>query len=108
MVRPPKLLLVLLLVLGGLLALGLIFYASDRAIAADVVEKRCPAFGPGEVVSETRLFGIRHTTPVSATQCAVVPLNAYALYHLRSGHTIIYESEGGRCIWDSKIGAACR
>lgn len=91
------LLVVLLLIVGWV---GL-YYAADRPLEADVVDKRCSALGPSEVVVKTRLFGVRHTSPVDAMSCGAVPVGAFVLYHVRSGHTVVYEIEGGRCIWDS-------
>ena len=95
----------LVLVVVGALAFvilgGVIFFASDRAVAADVVEKHCSIVGDGDVVVVTRTFGLRHTAHVGGGSCLSVPVGAYVIYHIRSGHTTVYEKPGGRCIWDS-------
>jgi hypothetical protein len=88
------------LIVGGLVLAGVLYYLSDPPLAADVEDKQC-GIGGGALVVETRLFGIRHTAPVDMMECGVVPLGAYVVYHVRSKHTIVYETEGGRCIWDS-------
>jgi hypothetical protein len=79
----------------------LLYYGADRPVEADVVDKRCSALGSGELVVKTRLFGMLHAEALDAASCLAVPVGAFVVYHLRSGHTIVYEHEGGRCIWDS-------
>jgi len=79
---------------------GIVFYTGDRAVEADVVEKDCTLTG-GFVVVETRFLHLRHTSALDATSCGLVPDGAFVLYHIRSGHTVVYEREGGDCIWDS-------
>lgn len=83
-----------------------IFWLSDGAIEADVVEKDC-GLARSTVTVETRWFGIRHTADVDRPQCEVVPQDGFVKYHVRSGRTVIYEAEGGECIWDtgSALGA---
>lgn len=81
------------------------FVATDQPIDATVKEKRCNGpLGTNEVVVQTKWFGIKNTVQVDHQQCVLVPQDGFVRYHVRSGHTIIYETEGGTCVWDSKVG----
>jgi hypothetical protein len=85
--------------LAALLAGGA--YASDYGLEARVVDKRCAIFGPSSVSVETKLLGIGHTAPVPYETCAVLGAGNFIVYHVRSGRTSLYESEGGACLYDT-------
>jgi hypothetical protein len=94
-------LVVLVVSVAGLL------YASDFAVEATVVDKDCgPLLGDnGQVTVRTKLFGIEHTMGgLPASQCSLVQQDNFVEYRIRSGRTSLYESEGGRCIYDSVDG----
>lgn len=95
-----------LVLLAGVIWL-VVWWGSDSALEADVVEQRCSPVGESAVVVQTRLFGIRHAAPVSFTECQLVDVGYFVLYHVRSGHTVVYDSEGGRCIYDSATVGSC-
>ena len=93
--------------MGRLGALGLVAIAAGGAYIADyglegtVVEKRCPS-----LTVETKLLGIRHTKDdVPLLQCGAIQVGNFVVYHIRSGRTLVYQSEGGRCLFDSDRGA---
>lgn len=107
--------LVVRVALGLLVALvagGAIVYATDYGLEAEVVAKDCGATTPGgafplaapSVTVKTKLGGLRHTQGLPAQQCAVVQVGNFVVYHIRSGRTSLYESEGGACIYDSEGG----
>ncbi len=94
------LILIVLAVLGG-------YYATDGAVGATVTDKDC-GVGPGATseVTVTTSFPIPGVTTTlkefDNTQCSAVTVDrTYAEYHLRSERTILYESEGGPCLYDS-------
>jgi uncharacterized protein YabE (DUF348 family) len=91
----------LLLVLGGA---ATVFYATDQAVAADVTGKSCNPVGGSAVTAKTRIFGHVQTVGVDYASCRIVPVGAYVLYHVRSERTIVFEVQGGNCIWDSATG----
>lgn len=99
------LILIVLAVLGG-------YYATDGAVGATVTDKDCTAgFGSTSVVTVTTAFPVPGVTTslkdFDNAQCSVVQVDrTYAEYHLRSERTILYESEGGACLYDSE-GTLC-
>lgn len=109
-------------VVGLVAALGLTaggMWAADYGVEATVVNKECggPA-GPGgpggiiptasqsKVTVKTKLLGITHTlTDFPDDTCRILRAGDdgnFVRYHLRSEHTILFEREGGPCIYDSK------
>jgi len=99
-------------VIGGLLAIGGIAYAMDVSIDAVVTQKNCGGTGnpyfphvlgaDSTVTVQTRLFGIGHTVSLSRDVCLALRPNNYVVYHIRSGHTVLYE-DGSQthCMYDS-------
>lgn len=96
---------------GALGATGGILYATDFALEATIIDKDCGGSGGSgplrvleapEVSVETKLFGISHTIQdIPIEQCSTVQVGNFVKYHVRSERTIIYENEGGKCIYDS-------
>jgi len=101
--------------LGLIVALGAvvgIVYATDYGVQATVVGKDCgssggssgggifPVSGPSVTV-KTKMAGLRHTQSLPAEQCGIVQVGNFVIYHIRSGRTSLYQSEGGTCIYDS-------
>lgn len=91
-------LLLLVLVAGGVVGFA---YASDEAVDADVVSKQCGLFGPNTVKVRTRLMGLEYEAKVDYPTCHGLPGTAFIQYHVRSGRTVVYEREGGRCLFDT-------
>lgn len=87
-----------------LAAIGGTMYASDFAIEATVVDTECGFLGgTREITVKTKLFGIEHTLEdVPEEQCTTVREGNFAVYHIRSGHTTLYDREGGNCLYDSE------
>jgi hypothetical protein len=95
----------------ALAAFAGIVYATDYGLEATVVGKDCGATGGGggtpfplaapSVTVKTKVGGLRHTQGLPAQQCAVVQVGNFVIYHIRSGRTSLYQSEGGSCIYDS-------
>jgi len=105
--RPLRLVLLsIVTVVGLLLAVVGIAYATDYAVEATVEDKQCGGvLGGNAVTIQTKLFGIVHTvTGLPQQQCLAVNAGNFVQYHLRSGRTSIYHSEGGACIFDSEGG----
>lgn len=102
----------------ALVAFAAILYATDYGLQATVVSKDCvggagsspsggplplgyaPADGPSVTV-KTKIGGLRHTQSLPSDQCTAVPVGGFVVYHIRSGRTSLYQSEGGACIYDS-------
>jgi hypothetical protein len=92
---------VLLLVVGG------VAYASDYAVEATVVSKDCSGAlrGNGSVTVQAKLLPIEYTaTGLGAPECSAVNTGNFVKYHLRSERVSLYQSEGGRCIYDTEHG----
>lgn len=95
-----------LIVVAG--AVGGILFVSDAKIGATVTHVEC-AFRPTGAGSEVTVVtkfpipGIEHTvTRVDNTACkALVVDRSFAEYYLRSARTVLYEQEGGRCLYDT-------
>ncbi len=102
------------LAVAGLVAVavaaGGYLYATDYAMEATVKEKSCafPITLPdaqNQVAVRTKVFSIDHTvTDVSDAVCGILRPGNFVEYHIRSGRTVLYESEGGDCLWDSESG----
>lgn len=91
------------------------FYLSDMPVGATVTDKSC-AIGIGarstlEVTTKFPVPGVTHViTDFDNQQCHGLRAGDngnYAEHHLRSGRTILFESQGGACIWDSDKGFIC-
>lgn len=113
------------LALGLVLALaaaGGIAYAADYGIEASITDTHCvgssnPAFpdvlataaGDGSTVDvRTHLFGIQHTVAIDRHVCAALRPDNFVVYHVRSGHTILYTDDSrADCIYDSAAGPGC-
>lgn len=91
------------LAVGGLvlalLLLALALYAMDYGMGATVTDKGQDSQGR-YIVLTTDLLGIEVTRYLPATQWAAVQEGFYVVYHVKSGHTEVYASEGGRLIWE--------
>lgn len=89
-------------------AIGGVMYLADAKVGAEVIDKRCGSLPTGSsstVVVETKfpIPGIEHTVKqMDNNSCqALVEGRSYAEYHLRSERVVLYEREGGRCLYDS-------
>lgn len=85
---------------------GVFFYATDQPVDATVQDKRCMP-GDAQVTVKTKLFGVTRQVPLENTECAIINVGNFVEYHIRSGHTIVYETEGGKCVYDSVQGPGC-
>lgn len=102
-----------LLVVGGAILFGgavAYLYAKDQGFGAHVTGKSCK--GPlasdsaNRVDLRTTFLSIdRSVYDVPDGPCALIGEGNFVEHHIRSRHTIIYESEGGDCIYDSQRGA---
>lgn len=79
-------------------------YATDMEVEASVVDKECNPLGASTVTVRANLLGVTHTAPVDTQVCALLQAENFVEYRLRSGRTSLYESEGGRCLYDSEQG----
>lgn len=96
-----------------------IAYAADAPIEATVVDKQCGGgggdggggltpFQGGDTVSvQTKLFNIDHTVEVSREVCLAVNKGNFVEYYVRSERTVLFETEGGKCLYDSAGDASC-
>ncbi len=93
------------IVLGVLiLAIG-VAYAADAPMDATIKEKKCTASQP-TVTVVTDLFGITKSLKMTHDKCSAIQQDNFVRYHLRSGHTQIYSTKGGACVFDS-VTIAC-
>lgn len=90
-----------------LAAIGSVAYANDGAINADVTAKSCSHSGANAITAKTRLFSIVKTVPVDFIRCQAIPTGAFVQYHLRSTRVVVFEREGGACLWDTSVGGPC-
>ena len=95
-----KILLGLGCLVGALVVVAGVAYAADAPLDATITEKNCAA-STATVSIVTDLLGIRHTLDMAHDQCGAIQEGNFVRYHVRSGHTIIYASEGGSCMFDS-------
>lgn len=86
--------------------LGAAWYVADGRIDADVENKTC-SFGGSSVTVVTRLFDITKVQSIQYQECLMVPQGGYVQYYIRSGRTVIWDSEGGDCIWDTGRNGPC-
>ena len=93
-----------LLALGALVVAGAMMYAADYGLEATVQETRCLMSG-SEVDVKTKVFGIDHTvTGISPQACRLLQPGNFVEYHMRSQRTVLYQVEGGPCLWDTSKG----
>lgn len=93
------------IVMGVLvLAIG-VAYAADAPMDATIKEKNCAASQP-TVTVVTDLFGITKSLKMTYDKCGAIQEDNFVRYHLRSGHTQIYSTKGGACVFDS-VTIAC-
>ncbi len=104
-----------------LAAVGATLYATDFPVEATIIDKSCASSGGGggifpaaarsSVTIRTKLFGIEHTlTEFDDNQCRALRAGEdgnFVVYHIQSERTILYEREGGSCIYDSATGLGC-
>lgn len=77
-------------------------YATDAPVEATVTDKDCFV---SEIAVKTKNFGLDHKVrDVPTQECAVIQVGNFVQYHLRTERTIVYASEGGACLYDSKTG----
>lgn len=100
-----KILGIVLLVVVLLIAAGVYAYATDYGVEASVVSKKC-AESPPTVTVKTKVGGLAETVQVGVTECGVIQPGNFVVYHIRSERTIIYQSEGGKCLFDT-LNKAC-
>lgn len=117
-------------VVGAIALTGGIMYAADAKVGADVTDARCAGGGGGggggllgnslapqasnsevDVKTNFPIPGIDHTVKEfdddTCRTLDTLMLNGkepYAEYHIRSGHTILYDERGGQCLYDSETG----
>lgn len=96
------------------LAVG-IAYAADAPVEATVTAKQCgsgfaffgSAQGPRTITVKTRIGGVAYTLhDVPDAQCQAVQVQNFVRYHVRSHRTILYQTQGGACIYDSATSPA--
>jgi hypothetical protein len=101
---------VLLGLVVAVVAVAGIAYATDYGMEATVVSKDCGAGGDGgnpiplsdpSVTVKTRIGELRHTQSIPATECQAIQPGNFVVYHIKSGRTSLFETEGGKCIYDS-------
>ena len=98
-------LLIVGIVLGVVvLAVG-VAYAADAPMDATIESKNCVSTEP-TVSIVTDLFGIQHTLEMTHDKCSAIQPGNFVRYHLRSGHTQIFSTKGGICVFDS-VTIAC-
>ena len=107
----------LVLILGASLtllvaAVGFVLYLRDYTLEATVAEVRCSAplgsDAENEVDVRTKFLGIDHTVAgVPDSECRLLREGNFVQYHIRSHRTLLFDSEGGTCIYDSERGVAC-
>jgi hypothetical protein len=121
-----------LVALGLRIGLGLVValvagagiaYSTDYGLEATVVGKDCGSSGGNgggqvlpladpeaqaapSVTVKTKIGGLRHTQGLAPQYCQAVQQGNFVIYHIRSGRTTLYETDGGRCIYDSGSGLA--
>ncbi|MGB1586434.1 MAG: hypothetical protein ACPHID_05255 [Thermoplasmatota archaeon] len=99
---------------GGLIvllaAIGGILYMTDTAVEATVIDKDCsssPLGATSQITVKTKfpIPGIEHTIKeFDNTICNGLRAGEdgnYAKYYLKSERTVLFEREGGQCLYDS-------
>lgn len=100
-------------IVGGLMSLGAVAYVADYGLEATITEVQCAGAGnpffpsllsaDSMVTVQTQLFGVRHTAGLARDICAALRPNNYVVFHIRSGHTVIYQdSSKTRCLFDTE------
>ncbi len=104
---------ILIAVVGLVAAVGVaggVMYANDTAVGAKVVDKECKGSllstqPQSSVTIETQfpVPGIVHTVEqVDNNAChSLTEGRSFIEYHIQSGRTILYESQGGKCLYDT-------
>jgi hypothetical protein len=98
-------------ILGKVVAIGLLLvvlvvgfavfaYATDYGVKAEVQDKQC-SISPPFIVVKLKTFGNVDEVPVQAQQCFLMDRGNFVVYHIRTQHAVVYDREGGRCIYDS-------
>lgn len=104
LIRTTLIAILVLLVIPAIVAGSL--YIGDYGVEATVKETHCHLVPPNVVV-ETKAFSILTTQEIPDQSCAIIDEGNFVVYHIRSQHTILYEKEGGRCLYDSEKGHLC-
>lgn len=88
--------------LAGLLAVlvlvGGLAYAADYGVEAKITDKGQDAQGR-YVIATTEIGGYDVKRYLPATQWSAVQEGYFVIYHIRSGETEVYTSEGGTLIY---------
>jgi hypothetical protein len=82
-----------------------ILWLSDYAVAATITDKDCGTgllgSASSKVTVKTETLGLEHTVKgIDNNICHIMTAGRdgnYVVYHVRSEHTILYESERGPC-----------
>ena len=91
--------------MGALLLAALAAYTADAGFDAHVRSTHCDARG-STVNVETRWLGVDHAVRgVPYMTCLALHPGNVVTYHIRTGRTILYASDGGDCVWDTAHGA---
>lgn len=92
---------VLVVVVGG----GGFLYITDYQLDATVTGTDC---AHQSIDVQTKQLNIKHTmTDVPTQQCAALHPGNFVQYHVRTKHTVVFNVEGGKCIYDSLDPARC-
>ncbi len=109
-----------ILAVGGLIVVAAagagIYYMTDQAVGATVIDKQCGGIPTGSsstvtIRTEFPIPGIEHTlqdfdNSICNGLRADETNGNYAEYYLKSERTVLFEREGGRCLYDSN-GVVC-
>ncbi len=101
--------------LGVIVGIGGVGYAIDYGIGATVIERKCAGGGilggspSGEATVRVKLVPtMTHTvTELPVPVCNALHEGNFVVYHVRTGRTVLFDSDGGACIYDSQTGRAC-
>lgn len=91
---------------------GLYLYVSDHAFGADVTRVECR--GPlssdsnNRVTVQTRFLAIERTVVgIPDVPCSQLREGYYVEHFIRSKRSILYDEQGGECIYDTARGTNC-
>lgn len=104
-----RILTILILAVVVLAGAAAIFYFTDQNIDATVKEKHCGATPaqPSSIVAETKMFGFRKILDMDYTECHGIPQDAFVQFYVKSRRLVIFETEGGACLYDSALHGPC-